>query len=53
MRGRMNDTKSYAPPFTPGKPFAGGCVAKVIDSNNSEAFKEGSVVSGALSFVKY
>ena len=33
MRGRMNDTKSYVPPFQIGEPLQGGVVAKVIESN--------------------
>jgi NADPH:quinone reductase len=33
MRGRMNDAKSYTPPFEVGKPITGGGVAKVIKSN--------------------
>ncbi|WP_306416940.1 hypothetical protein [Fulvivirga maritima] len=29
MRGRMNDAKSYVPPFEVGKPISGGVVAQV------------------------
>jgi NADPH-dependent curcumin reductase CurA len=32
MRGRMNDTKSYVPPFEIGKPLQGGAVGRVIAS---------------------
>jgi NADPH-dependent curcumin reductase CurA len=32
MRGRMNDGKSYVPPFELGKPVDGGAVGKVIES---------------------
>lgn len=32
MRGRMNDVKSYVPPFELGKPMQGGAVGKVIES---------------------
>ncbi len=31
MRGRMNDSESYVPPFEVGKPMEGGCVGKVIE----------------------
>ena len=47
MRGRMNDAKSYAPPFEIGKPITGGVVAKVIKSN-SVNFKENDIVTGNL-----
>ena len=33
MRGRMNDRKSYVPPFQLGMPLDGGCVGRVIESN--------------------
>lgn len=32
MRGRMNDAKSYVPPFEIGKPLQGGAVGRVIAS---------------------
>ena len=32
MRGRMNDVKSYVPPFELGAPMEGGAVGKVIES---------------------
>nr|WP_295372544.1 NADP-dependent oxidoreductase [uncultured Sphingosinicella sp.] len=32
MRGRMNDVKSYVPPFQVGAPLQGGAVGKVIES---------------------
>ena len=47
MRGRMNDAKSYAPPFEIGHPITGGVVAKVLKSN-SASFKEHDIVSGNL-----
>ena len=34
MRGRMNDVKSYVPPFQVGAPLEGGAVGKVIKSNS-------------------
>ena len=43
MRGRMNDIKSYVPPFALGEPMTGGAVGQVIASRN-ERFPEGSWV---------
>ena len=34
MRGRMNDVKSYVPPFALGDPMQGGAVGEVIESRN-------------------
>ena len=36
MRGRMNDTKSYVPPFQIGEPLTGGAVGQVISSRNDQ-----------------
>ena len=47
MRGRMNDAKSYTPPFEIGKPITGGVVAKVLKSNSAN-FKENDIVTGNL-----
>jgi NADPH-dependent curcumin reductase CurA len=47
MRGRMNDAKSYVPPFELGKPLAGGVVAKVIESKSAN-YKSGDFVTGFL-----
>ena len=44
MRGRMNDRKSYVPPFEIGKALDGGAVGEVIESRSSE-FKTGDVVT--------
>ncbi|MDQ3139462.1 MAG: NADP-dependent oxidoreductase, partial [Pseudomonadota bacterium] len=43
MRGRMNDVKSYVPPFAVGAPMEGGAVGKVVESR-SPHFKEGDTV---------
>jgi hypothetical protein len=32
MRGRMNDTRSYVPPFALGEPLGGGAVGQVVES---------------------
>ena len=34
MRGRMNDAKSYVPPFALGEPLTGGAVGQVVESRN-------------------
>ena len=34
MRGRMNDVKSYVPPFALGEALQGGAVGEVVDSND-------------------
>jgi NADPH-dependent curcumin reductase CurA len=34
MRGRMNDVKSYVPPFQLGRPLEGGAIGEVIVSND-------------------
>jgi hypothetical protein len=43
MRGRMNDVKSYVPPFQIGEPMEGGAVGKVVESR-SPSFSEGETV---------
>ena len=44
MRGRMNDRKSYVPPFQIGKVLDGGAVGEVIESRSTE-FSSGDVVT--------
>jgi NADPH-dependent curcumin reductase CurA len=36
MRGRMNDVKSYVPPFQVGAPLQGGAVGKVVESRSPD-----------------
>jgi len=43
MRGRMNDTKSYVPPFQLDRPLDGGAVGEVVVSN-AEGLAPGDVV---------
>ena len=43
MRGRMNDVKSYVPPFTLGEPMTGGAVGVVVESRSPD-LKEGDTV---------
>lgn len=52
MRGRMNDAKSYIPPFEVGEPLQGGVVGQVAASRNP-AFSEGDWVSGMLGWENY
>lgn len=43
MRGRMNDVRSYVPPFALGEPLTGGAVGQVVSSRN-DRWPEGSWV---------
>ena len=52
MRGRMNDAKSYVPPFQIGEVLQAGVVGQVVTSNNAE-FKEGDYVNGMLGWENY
>jgi NADPH-dependent curcumin reductase CurA len=47
MRGRMNDAKSYVPPFQVDKPIDGGVVATVVESK-SGLLRAGDTVVGNL-----
>ncbi len=47
MRGRMNDVKSYSPPFKLGEALEGGAVGRVERSRNPN-FKEGDIVNNGL-----
>ena len=52
MRGRMNDRKSYVPPFEIGKVLEGGAVGEVIESRAKE-FKAGDVVVSNFGWREY
>ena len=52
MRGRMNDGKSYVPPFELGKPLDGGAVGEVIESRAKE-FKPGDAVTSNFGWREY
>ena len=52
MRGRMNDGKSYVPPFELGKPLEGGAVGEVIESRARE-FKPGDAVTSSFGWREY
>jgi len=43
MRGRMNDVKSYVPPFALGEAMQGGAVGEVVESND-DGIKVGDMV---------
>ena len=47
MRGRMNDVKSYTPPFAVGEPMTGGAIGRVERSNHPD-FAPGDHVSSQL-----
>ncbi|MDH6110412.1 NADPH-dependent curcumin reductase CurA [Kitasatospora sp. MAP12-15] len=47
MRGRMNDIKSYAPPFQLGAPMDGGAVGYVVASNAEGIAVGDAVLHGA------
>lgn len=52
MRGRMNDGKSYVPPFELGKPMSGGAVGEVVESH-AEEFKPGDIVTSNYGWREY
>jgi len=43
MRGRMNDVKSYVPPFQLGEPMDGGAIGEVVESR-ADGFAPGDLV---------
>jgi len=52
MRGRMNEGKSYVPPFEIGKVLEGGAVGEVVESRAKE-FKTGDVVVSNFGWREY
>jgi NADPH-dependent curcumin reductase CurA len=52
MHGRMNEGKSYVPPFELGKPLSGGAIGEIIESR-SEEFKTGDVVTSSFGWREY
>lgn len=52
MRGRMNDVKSYVPPFALGEVLTGGVVGRVVASRNPK-FGQGDWVNGMLGWENY
>lgn len=47
MRGRMNDVKSYSPPFALGKVMDGGAIGEVVASNSAN-LKVGDLVQSGF-----
>jgi NADPH-dependent curcumin reductase CurA len=52
LRGRMNDTKSYIPPFGLNEVISSGVIGQVVESQ-SDLFKKGDVVLGSLGWQEY
>jgi NADPH-dependent curcumin reductase CurA len=52
MRGRMNEGKSYIPPFEIGKPLDGGAVGEVVESR-ADGFKPGDIVMSRFGWREY
>jgi len=52
MRGRMNDVKSYVPPFQIGQPLEGHAIGQVVESNSPD-FEEGDYVSSMYGWREY
>jgi NADPH-dependent curcumin reductase CurA len=52
MQGRMNDGKSYVPPFELGKQIECGAIGEVIESGARE-FKPGDAVTSNLGWREY
>ena len=52
MRGRMNDRKSYVPPFQIGAPLEGGAVGEVVASN-ADGLVAGDTVLHQLGWREY
>jgi NADPH-dependent curcumin reductase CurA len=52
MRGRMNDAKSYVPPFQLDQPLSGGAVGEVVESG-SDQLAPGDVVLHWLGWRQY
>ncbi|WP_313565321.1 NADP-dependent oxidoreductase [Mobilicoccus sp.] len=52
MRGRMNDVKSYVPPFAIGKPLDGGAIGEVVASS-ADSVPVGATVLHGLGWREY
>ncbi len=52
MRGRMNDVKSYSPPYQVGQPLEGGAVGLVVESTVDD-LKPGDTVLHGLGWRDY
>ena len=52
IRGRMNDVKSYIPPFEVGKPMQSALVAEVVESKN-KGYSVGTHLTGMMEWKQY
>ena len=52
MRGRMNDVKSYTPPFALGEAMQGGAIG-VVEASNNPQFSVGDHVQHGLGWREY
>ncbi|PAF29318.1 NADP-dependent oxidoreductase [Paenibacillus sp. 7516] len=52
MRGRMKDTKSYAPPYALNEVIKGGAIGQVVDSSEPN-LRKGDFVSGMWGWQRY
>ncbi|QRF24298.1 NADP-dependent oxidoreductase [Alicyclobacillus sp. TC] len=52
MRGRMNEGKSYVPPYALGEVITGGVVGQVVESKN-DRFQTGDFVLGELGWREF
>jgi NADPH-dependent curcumin reductase CurA len=52
MRGRMNDTKSYVPPYKLNEVIEGGVVGQVVESRHPD-YRPGDIVVGMLGWADY
>ncbi|MFC7548488.1 NADP-dependent oxidoreductase [Plantactinospora sp. GCM10030261] len=52
MRGRMNDVKSYVPPFQVGAPLDGGAIGEVVTSR-ADGLRPGDMVLHGLGWRDY
>jgi hypothetical protein len=52
MRGRMNEGRSYVPPFELGKPLDGSAIGEVVESRAGE-FKPGDAVLSRFGWREY
>ncbi len=52
LRGRMNDARSYVPPFQLNEPIRSGIIAEVVESKHAD-YQTGDFVSGTLAWKEY
>lgn len=52
LRGRMNDVKSYVPPFELNSVISSGVVGQVIESKSSQ-FQKNDIITGSLGWQQY